>query len=57
MAEAMATAFKTAVSTEGLFDGLMSCVIVAFTVALPVMVGGLGVRKGTSSLFGFLRRV
>lgn len=57
MAETMATAFQSAVSADGLFDGLMSCVIIAFTVALPVMVGGLGIRKGTGSLFSFLRKV
>lgn len=53
----MAQAFTDAVSQKGMFDGLMDCVVVAFSVSLPVMIGGWGLRKGASALSGFLHRV
>ena len=57
VANTMTQAFTDAVSQKGMFDGLMDCVVVAFSVALPIMVGGWGLRKGASALSGFLHKV
>lgn len=56
-AQTMTQAFTSAISTDGLLDGLMDCVIAGLKVALPVMIGGWGLRKGVSAFSGFLHRV
>ena len=49
-------AFKTAISTSGLFDGIMDGITSSLPIIIPVMAGALAIRKGVSFLFGQLRR-